>query len=273
MSAAEPVSVTTKTMPDRLRRAGSPALRTLFRVQALFGGVKLDVDETSAPLPPDGRPIIFAANHTNSQDIPRIACVLNRPFYIVAATDGMFGAVNKLVCNAHGTIWLERDESDAAKASRRRAHDEAVTKLRAGNDVLIFPEAVWNPVLTWTDGLPMLPFFKGVVTIARDAGAHIVPIVTEYTPDKVCHVRVCDPFADDPVTDPVAATDALRAAMAATKQDLRFRHGPMGVNAYMEMRARWRKAYPQWDPEREVKFVQGYTRDPGAIRARFFADT
>lgn len=258
------------TLPDRLRRFSSPALRGLFKAQGRLGGAVALKDADSVNLPDDGRPVILAANHTNSEDIPRIAAVLGRHFYVVAATDGMFGALNKLVCNAYGTIWLERDTSAAAKASRVRAQDTAIAKLRAGVDVLIFPEAVWNARPTWIDGLPMLPLYRGVIAIARAAGAHVIPVVTEYTPDHVCHVNVGESFAYDRFgDDTTAAADALRETMGRTKLALRERYGPISEAAFLDMRTAWRKAYPKWDPNREVTFIQGYNRDPELVKQWF----
>jgi len=259
--------MSTFTIPDRVRRAINPALRGVFGLQARVLGSRVALDPTSAPLP-DG-PVLFAANHTNSEDIPRLAMALRRPFYVVAATDGMFGAVNKVACTLLGTVWLERTGTPQARASRRAAHAKAVATLRRGYDVLIFPEAVWMPRLYWADGRPMLPFFRGAVTIAREAGAPLVPIVTEFTPDRVCHVHIGEPFEYGPYADDTLATHALRCQMAATKQALRNGCGGMTEETYLAMRARWRKAYPQWDPDREMTFVRGYRADPAGVSAWF----
>ena len=232
-------------MPDRLRRVASPALRGLFGLLAKTTGASFSIEQTSAPLPADGRPIIFAANHTNSEDIPRIVSALGRHTYVVVSSHPDPGTVNRAALNAYGTIWLRRGDKPGAKVSREAAQASAVAKLRSGIDVLIFPEAVWMPRYSWIDGLPMLPFYQGTVNIARSAQAHLVPVVTEYTADHVCHVTFCESFDYDRFgDDSIAATAELRASMAAVKQAMREVWGPSDEAAFMALRADWRKALP-----------------------------
>lgn len=259
------------TIPDQLRRTGSPIIRVLFRIQGRFGGSRIHLDESSSPLPNDSRPIIFAANHTNGEDIPRVAIALDRHFYVVIASDPPLDRFSKLVCNTYGSIWLDRRNNELAKATRIAAQRLAVDKLRAGLDVVIFPEAVWNTRLTWIDGKPMLPFYRGVVSIAQSADAHIVPIILEYTADKTCHVNIgpsfdYEPFGDDSIT----ATNALREVMASTKLALRERLTPISEEEFVSMRTKWRAtSLIDWDPNSEVCFVQGYKRNPETIREWF----
>lgn len=160
----------------------------------------------------------------------------------------------------------------------QREHDVAGSEEVLAGDVqrvrivggLIFPEAVWNARMVWQDGVPMLPFYRGAVKIANAAGAHIIPVVTEYTPDRVCHVQICGSFDYSGFGDDAdAATASLREEMGQVKQQLRDKHGPVTEEDFMAMRAQWRQALPGWHPTTEVTFIQGYKHDPQSYRDWF----
>lgn len=264
------VSSNRANLIDHLHRGINPVLRALFRAQARLAKARIEVDGNSAPLPSDGRSIIFAANHTNGQDIPNIANALSRHFYAVIADDIKYDFITKLVCNLNGTIWLTRGDYPAAKSTRERAQALAVQKLETGNDILIFPEAVWNPCFAWVDGKPMLPFYKGVISIAQLSGAHIVPVITEYDQSNTCHIYLAEPFDYAAYGDVLSSVSALRAYMAQTKQQIRQSLKPaIDKDVFIEMRASWRRSFPIWDPQKEVTHVQGYKNDPDTISQWF----
>ncbi len=53
----------------------------------------------------------------------------------------------------------------------RRSWQEAVEALRAGHNLVIFPEGTWGD----REG-NMLPFQKGIISIAREANVPVVPV-------------------------------------------------------------------------------------------------
>ncbi|MCL2317385.1 MAG: 1-acyl-sn-glycerol-3-phosphate acyltransferase [Actinomycetia bacterium] len=261
------------TLPERMRRAMYPRVRALCESDLRMRQGRLVVDHTSARLPRDGRAMVFAANHTNIQDIPRLALALNRPFYTIVAGNATYGLVNWLASWAFGTLWLVGGNDSAADANHAKVLRNAIGKLRRGNNVLIFPEAVWNPCYTWSDGKPMLPLHKGLVGMAREGDAHIIPVVTEYDMHNTCYVHICEPFDAGGYPDDVAAITALRDVMSEAKSALRttYRTAP-SKEVFLAMRTRWRSEYPYLAPAVVMQFVQGYKDHPEEIQRWFLAD-
>jgi lauroyl/myristoyl acyltransferase len=214
-------------------------------------------DSASVPLPTDGRPIVFAANHTNAHDFACIAMGVNRYYYSMG-TDAGLSPRQRATLSAYGVIWMDREDNEAAKASRAQATKAAISKLRSGINLLIFPEGVWTPRLTWIDGKALLPFHRGAIFIARFAAAQVVPVVTEYLPDKTCYVNLGAPFDYTRFgNDAGAATDALREVMSQTKQSMRSRLNPTTDEAFVAMRDEWRTANAAFDAGQEVRLVHG----------------
>ncbi|MCL2317386.1 MAG: 1-acyl-sn-glycerol-3-phosphate acyltransferase [Actinomycetia bacterium] len=260
------------TPGELAHRAAWPLTRRLFDLDRQAKHADVIVDDESVPLPPPRHAVLFAANHTNIADVPRIGYALDRPFYTVVARNAAFGVANTLTCYLFGTIWLTGGEA-TSKAKQKLARGQAVSKLRAGHNVLMFPESVMNPCHTWRDGTPLLPFHKGIVAIARTADAELIPVVTEYGPGGACYIRFGAPFDYRPYDDALSAAAALRDLMGEAKLALRDKYGTAPTKeAFLALRADWRAAYPFLKPETSVTFVEGYDDDPEGVAEWFLAD-
>ena len=71
----------------------------------------------------------------------------------------------------NGVICVEtKDKND-----RHIAKERAIELLRKGGSLVIYPEGAWN----LTANLLMLPLYAGVLEIAKESGADIVPVALE----------------------------------------------------------------------------------------------
>ena len=126
-------------------------------------------------------PIIFAANHTNCYDFPITATAINKPVYVLVGYQRL-GLIDKFFFSLNGSIYadrLDRNDTSAVK-------DKIICFLNNGHSICWYPEGTWN----LTDNLLMLPMKWGVVDVAKQAGAQIIPVALVYDrEDMTCTVR------------------------------------------------------------------------------------
>ena len=156
-----------------------------------------------------GKPIIFAANHFAFPDIPVVLRTTKRRSYIFAGKqrlafiDWFFFAMN-------GTIWVDRKD----KADMAASKDGIVARLNIGQSVLWFPEGTWN----LSENQLMLPMKWGIVDVAREAGAQIIPVGLDYDREnKVCKVAFDEPLVYEAIRDKSEAIAHLRDRMATQR--------------------------------------------------------
>lgn len=109
-------------------------------------GLNLYVEnEGEFPFPDDGRPVVFVENHTNAYDLPYVAEVICKHFYVLAAVDG-HTSLTRILSNINGvSYWVERGDSEAAKVGRAVGLLVTIQMLRHGVHHLMYPEGTWNP--------------------------------------------------------------------------------------------------------------------------------
>lgn len=171
---------------------------------------KVEVVTPCAPL--TGKPIIFAANHSAFQDTPIMLRVTGRRSYIfsgkqnLAFLDWVFFVLN-------GTIWVDRK----SKADMAASKDAVLEYLAKGQSILWFPEGTWN----LTPSQLMMPLKWGIIDIARQAGAQIIPAALDYDWEaNLCRVKFGDPMADSALENKAEAIRTLRDTMATLRWEL-----------------------------------------------------
>lgn len=154
-------------------------------------------------------PIIFAANHSAFPDTPVVLRMTRRRSYILAGRqnlafiDGVFFALN-------GTIWVDRKDKADMAASKQAMADY----LGKGCSILMFPEGTWN----LTENLLMLPMKWGIIDMAKETGAQIIPVGLDYDREKkICRVCFGESMVFDAQTDKVQAIAQLRDTMATQR--------------------------------------------------------
>jgi 1-acyl-sn-glycerol-3-phosphate acyltransferase len=113
-----------------------------------------------------GRPHILMANHQGAYDIFALLAYMPVDFKWLAKEELFKIPILGWAMKAAGYISIDRKGKRRALESMQRA----VTKIREGSSVLVFPEGTRSP-----DGR-IHPFKKGGFTLAVKAGVPIIPI-------------------------------------------------------------------------------------------------
>lgn len=118
------------------------------------------------PFPGSG-PYILMVNHQSNLD-PPLLWRLPLRLRFVSKIELLFVPLFGIALWAMGNILVNRNNHQKALRSLSRAAE----KIRAGTNVLIFPEGTRNP----EPDAPLLPFKKGGFMLALEAGVPILPI-------------------------------------------------------------------------------------------------
>lgn len=185
-----------------------------------IAGVRFTVAR-AAELP--AGPVVFVANHRSHFDIPIVWLALDRPFRFVAKRElagiPFFGWALRLL----GHVIVDRGDSASARATM----DRAVSRVRGGVSVLVFPEGTRGEPSRFAHE-PVAPFKKGGVILAIQAGVPIVPVAIAGTervlPKRATAIRpgavrvtIARPIPTVGLTeeDRTRLTDEVRAVIAA----------------------------------------------------------
>lgn len=157
---------------------------------------------------PNDRGIIFVANHSNMHEFPVSAEIIKRHVYVLADDAPKRKAVG-LAFDANGVIWMNRLD----KESRKRSMQKMRFLLRNKENLLVFPEGTWN----LNPCIPMLPFSWGVIELAQEFGAPIVPVTLEYPDFETCYYSIGTPIYFEKADDKKEAVLMLRDVMATMR--------------------------------------------------------
>jgi 1-acyl-sn-glycerol-3-phosphate acyltransferase len=141
-------------------------VRTIVRgLIRLFGGISIRGSEN---IPISG-PVILAPNHRANVDPPYLSLITSRQIYFMGKEELFRVPVLKQIIYGVGAFPVRRGAAD------RAALKYAVTLLKGGGVVLIFPEG------TRTEDGNLQAAEKGFALIAKQADAAIVPVAIEGT--------------------------------------------------------------------------------------------
>lgn len=173
--------------------------------------VHVKIVQTNSRRAVSGVPTIYAVNHSSFMDTPIALKLTGRSVIFsgkqnLAFEDWLFFVLN-------GVIWVDRKD----KADMQASKDAVLAYLAKKQSVLWFPEGTWN----LTENMMMMPMKWGIIDIAREAGAQIVPVALDYDrAQQTCSVRWGTPILPDAKTDHRAGIAALRDEMAALRWEL-----------------------------------------------------
>ncbi len=180
---------------------------------ACYGGITIRGAEN---IPAVG-PVILAPNHRAHVDPPYLSLISSRQIYFMGKEELFQVPVLKQIIRGVGAFPVRRGAAD------RAALKHAVSLLKTGGVVLIFPEG------TRSEDGALRPAEKGFALIARQTGAAIVPVAIEGTERMLpkgatfirrSHVTVTigPPLTAQAILDarPAAGKDALDLIGAAT---------------------------------------------------------
>jgi 1-acyl-sn-glycerol-3-phosphate acyltransferase len=134
----------------------SPVILAISMIRVKASGLNNILDE----------PAIYAANHASQLDIPIMCTRVNRPMFFIAKIELQKIPILSQYIKVVGMILVDRKNRERAMASMRTA----IQDIQGGKSIAAFPEG------TRTKTGELLPFKKGVFTIAKEGRIPIVPI-------------------------------------------------------------------------------------------------
>ena len=147
---------------------------------------KYDVNVLGLENIPEG-PVIFACSHQDFNDITN--SVYANPRHALTLNASTVRWIIKVMLYLNGAIFVERENKD----SRRMSKEEMERSLAKGRSINMYPEATLN----CTPSKLHLPFFIGMIDMAKKMGVPVIPVVQEYTYDDTkldgkTHVKSVD---------------------------------------------------------------------------------
>ena len=134
----------------------SPVILAISMVRVKASGLNNILDE----------PAIYAANHASQLDIPIMCTRVNRPMFFIAKIELKKVPILSQYIKVVGMILVDRKNRERAMAIMRTA----IQDIQGGKSIAAFPEG------TRTKTGELLPFKKGIFTIAKEGRIPIVPI-------------------------------------------------------------------------------------------------
>ena len=158
------------------------------------------------------KPIIFVANHGAFPDTPIMCRVTGRRSYALLGVQNL-AFIDWIFFILNGVIWVDRKN----KADMAASKEGLVVYLKKGRSVLWFPEGTWN----LTANQLMMPMKWGVIDVARQSDAQIIPAVMDYDREKmVCSVKFGTPVSGPDLENKSEAIRDLRDTMATLRWEL-----------------------------------------------------
>lgn len=121
---------------------------------------------------PSDRPVIFAVTHVGKFDIEVVSEAIQEHYYLLSGDfEHLQGIIDAPFLSLNGVIYF----NEKVKSDRQSATKRMIDLLKQGGNLMYFPEGTWN----LKPNLPMLPCFWGIVDIAKEGDAIIVPVACE----------------------------------------------------------------------------------------------
>ncbi|MBR1702339.1 MAG: 1-acyl-sn-glycerol-3-phosphate acyltransferase [Lachnospiraceae bacterium] len=118
------------------------------------------------------RPLIFAVTHVGKYDIEVVSEAIRDHYYLLMGDyEHIQGKVEEPFLNLNGVIYF----NEKVKEERQAVPGRMVDVLRNGGNLMYFPEGAWN----LSPNLPVLPCYWGIIDVAREGNAVIVPIAAD----------------------------------------------------------------------------------------------
>lgn len=142
----------------------------IYKLKNRLGGFSYEIikDERMST----ERPIIFAITHVGKFDIEVISEAIKEHYYLLSGDyEHIQGIIDAPFLALNGVIYFnEKDKNDRKLVSKKM-----INHLNDGGNLMYFIEGTWNI----TPNLPMLPCYWGIVDVARNGKAIIIPVACE----------------------------------------------------------------------------------------------
>lgn len=118
------------------------------------------------------KPVIYAITHIDKYDFQIVSeAIKDHQYPFAGDPETMYRNFDGTVLGLNGVIYCDTE----SKTDRKIAKETSIELLKKGENLLIYPEGVWNV----TPNLLMLPLFPGIIEMAKETGCDIVPVAIE----------------------------------------------------------------------------------------------
>lgn len=207
------------------------------------------------------RPTIYAVTHVGKFDIQVVSEAIKDHCYVLTGDfEHLQGTGDAFALRLTGVFYF----NEIIKADRQSVVQKMIAHLQQGGNLMYFPEGAWN----LSPNLPLLPCYWGIIDVARNGGAIIVPIAANQY-GKHFEFNIGNSFdvslygADD--AGKAQAIDDLRDTMATLTWEIWERHPSLRAeiqaeewDQYVEQRLK------EW-PGFSVPYIDGLTYRPKGI--------
>lgn len=186
----------------------------IYKIKNKLGGFSFELikDERNST----DRPIIFAVTHVGKFDIEVISESIKDHYYLLSGDfEHIQGIIDAPFIALNGVIYFnEKDKEDRKSASNRM-----INHLKQHGNLMYFPEGTWN----LSSNLPVLPCYWGIIDVARDSDAIIIPVAADQY-DKHFKINIGKNFDvlkyDNNLSGKANAIKDLRDEMATLKWEI-----------------------------------------------------
>lgn len=195
----------------KLKKLIHPLLLTLSSAKVKYDLIGLNSIEDIESIKNTNRPIIFACNHGTSFDIPTAFKIIKEHTLILLAKQRL-GFVDELFFNLNGVIFVDRKDKIDTNLSKKAMIDS----LKSKRNILMFPEGTWN----MTDSNLMLDMKWGIIGVAKEANALIVPMALDYDRDNmICKYKIGEALDVSNMSN-IEGITTVRDSIATLKWDI-----------------------------------------------------
>lgn len=130
--------------------------------------VKVILDERI----PTDKPVLYACTHIGAHDVEATFEAIKTPCYLfMADAREIYRTLDGIMLYLNGVIFFDTED----KEDKRVAKGRALSLLKSGGNLLIYPEGAWNI----TENEIVMPLYAGTAEMAIKTGAEIVPMAIE----------------------------------------------------------------------------------------------
>lgn len=186
----------------------------IYRLKNRLGGFSYELIKDDRE--PTNRPIIFAVTHVGKFDIEVVSEAIKEHYYLLSGDyEHIQGIIDSPFLSLNGVFYF----NEKVKDDRKLVSKKMISHLQEGGNLMYFIEGTWN----LTPNLPMLPCYWGIVDIAKQGDAVIVPVAAEQYGKKF-KINIGKNFDmkkyDDVLEDKSCAINDLRDTLATLKWEI-----------------------------------------------------
>lgn len=142
----------------------------IYKIKNRLGGFSYELIEDEREK--TDRPVIFAVTHVGKFDIEVVSEAIKDHYYLLSGDyEHIQGIIDSPFISLNGVFYF----NEKVKEDRKLVSQKMIRHLNEGGNLMYFIEGTWNI----KPNLPLLPCYWGIVDVAKQGNAIIVPIAAE----------------------------------------------------------------------------------------------